>query len=322
MNGPSTPTALRCVSAVVPVYCDVERALSLVDALRRQVLPAGLDLEIIVVDDGSPDGGCERLGAALAGTATLLCMSVNGGRSATRNAGAAAARGQRLLFVDCDCLPSRPDFLSAHLMAWDQRVIASVGPVVGDGTGFWHRYQTAASRRRAHQHRQGMTFSGSSQNMMIDARAFARCGGFDAGFHHYGFEDRDLLLRLGASGTIAWAPDAVVQHMDHLSLELVCRKMAEAGEKSAALFSSRHPDAYKALGYDALDARQHLWMQLPARLLGATTAPLSRWVDRLIAMAFVPYSLKALLVKGLTAMSYLTGTARATRPALHGGRHR
>ena len=88
------------VSIVVPIY-NVERYLSYcLDTLRAQTLR---DIEIICVNDGSPDHS-----AAIAEAHASLDKRIrvinkpNGGLSSARNAGINAARGDYLMFVDSD----------------------------------------------------------------------------------------------------------------------------------------------------------------------------------------------------------------------------
>ena len=88
------------VSIVVPIY-NVERYLSYcLDTLRAQTLR---DIEIICVNDGSPDHS-----AAIAEAHASLDKRIrvinkpNGGLSSARNAGINVARGDYLMFVDSD----------------------------------------------------------------------------------------------------------------------------------------------------------------------------------------------------------------------------
>jgi glycosyltransferase involved in cell wall biosynthesis len=86
-------------SVVIPTYNRVEflkRALSSVWTQRCT------DYEVIVVDDGSNDGTWEYL-RGLAGKVRVLRQS-NAGPGAARNAGAKAARGDYLSFLDSDDL--------------------------------------------------------------------------------------------------------------------------------------------------------------------------------------------------------------------------
>lgn len=88
------------VSVIVPVY-KVEQALPrCIDSLLCQTYR---NLQLILVDDGSPDccgEVCDRY-AAQDSRITVIHQE-NGGLSAARNAGIAAARGQFFAFVDSD----------------------------------------------------------------------------------------------------------------------------------------------------------------------------------------------------------------------------
>lgn len=299
------------VSVVVPVYRDGTRAIEAVQAIAAQVLPVSTNIEIILVDDGSDDDTPTKL-ARYAAPAHVLRLESNAGRSTARNAGARLSSGAVIVFMDCDCMPVGGDFLAAHLATLESGAVASTGSVTGRGDGFWDRYQYEASLRRERQHAAGNPYSGSSQNLAVCKAAFEQVGGFDSGYRQYGFEDRDLLLRLAALGRIAWTPKAVVRHLDTLSLEQVSRKMAEAGEHSSLRFAARHPEAYRALGYARLDARARPWLRFVARPLDAMLMPLSRLLDRQLTKSTLPYALKAMLVHLITGASYLVGTARTS----------
>ncbi len=297
----------RRVSIVIPVFRDGDRAITLVRALRDLPRDGSEASEIIVVDDGSGDGTAEALSAAVGDITRIVPLPANVGRSMARNAGAGLASGELILFMDCDCLPASPTLLQSHLAAWDDDVAATIGHVVGDGQGFWHRYQAKSSERRRRQHAAGIPYSGSSQNLMVRRSAFQACGGFDAAYRTYGFEDRDLQIRLAGHGEIRWADGATVRHMDRLSLAAVSRKMAEAGGQAADVFRARHPDAYRLLGYGALDAHLRPWLRLPAGLAALLAPAAARGVDILLDRPWLPFSLKSLMVRSITAASYLSG---------------
>lgn len=297
---------------MVPVYRDADRAIELVQALQTQRLNPGTHIEIIVVDDGSNDESADRMEKSIGDQATVHKLPTNSGRSGARNAGAAAAQGDLLLFVDCDCVPADTGFIAAHLRRLQQGAVASTGPVVGTGQGFWHAFQVGSSTRRAAQHERGVPYAGSTANLMVRRAGFEAIGGFDGAYSAYGFEDRDLLIRLAALGRIAWADDAVVEHHDDLNLAMVCRKMREAGAGSSSrIFATRHTEAYRALGYAAVDAKLH-----PARArlakVGAPLLPLLiAAVSTALEWRWIPFSLRSLAVRALSATSYLLGTAEA-----------
>lgn len=88
------------ISIIVPVY-KVEKYLDrCVESLRRQTLR---DIEIILVDDGSPDA-CPRMCDAMAEQDSRIRVvhKENGGLSSARNAGLAVAGGTYVGFVDSD----------------------------------------------------------------------------------------------------------------------------------------------------------------------------------------------------------------------------
>ena len=87
-------------SVIVPIY-NVEQYLhKCVDSLINQTLS---DIEIILVDDGSPDNSpaiCDEY--ALKDSRIKVIHKVNGGLSDARNKGILAAEGDYLIFVDAD----------------------------------------------------------------------------------------------------------------------------------------------------------------------------------------------------------------------------
>ena len=302
----------RSVSVVIPAFRDGARALAAARQTRSQHLPPDVALEIVVVDDGSDDDTAARLGALSTSEARVLRLTSNQGRSAARNAGADAATGDILVFMDSDCLPVGDAFLATHLKALASGAVASTGAVTGYGGGFWERYQREASQRRERQHREGMQYAGSSQNLAVRREAFVAVGGFDTGYRRYGFEDRDLLLRLATLGRIVWSSEAAVRHLDQFDLAQVSRKMAEAGALSSPRFAGAHPTAYRALGFARLDARQRRWLRAPGRVLDAALPPLTRGLDLLLQRGWIPYAVKAAAVRLVTGLSYLAGTSRPT----------
>lgn len=300
-------------SIVIPVFRDGARAVEAVRAIQAQILPEGTTLEILVVDDCSGDDTLAHLQSIEGDRARVIALPKNLGRSGARNTGAAQARGESIVFMDCDCVPTDPDFIAMHLRALGDAV-ASTGRVIGADEGFWSRYQGDASQRRKRQHADGLAYSGSSQNLAVRTDAFRAIGGFDTGYKQYGFEDRDLLLRLARVGRVAWTEAATVRHRDALRMREVARKMAEAGQHSSARFASMHPEAYGALGYGRLDARRHGVLGVIARAVGALLPLVAGVVDGLIALP-LPYALKAWAVRLTTALAYWCGTARAEAAA-------
>ena len=88
------------ISIVVPIY-KVEKYLRrCIESLINQDYP---DIEIILVDDGSPDNCgtiCDEY--AQKDARIIVIHQQNGGLSAARNTGIDVARGEYLMFVDSD----------------------------------------------------------------------------------------------------------------------------------------------------------------------------------------------------------------------------
>jgi dolichol-phosphate mannosyltransferase len=94
MNGQSSPA----VSVVVPVFNEEENVSLLQSELRAAL--AGIDHEIIFVDDGSTDYSAEKIERAA--NVRILQFEKNTGQSAALYAGIKAARGQTIVMIDSD----------------------------------------------------------------------------------------------------------------------------------------------------------------------------------------------------------------------------
>ena len=99
------------MSVVIPAY---DAAATVVTAARSALAQEGVDVEVIVVDDGSRDDTA-RVAAAEAGVTVI--RQANRGPAAARNAGIGAAAGTYLGFLDSDdrLLPGWADAVTALL---------------------------------------------------------------------------------------------------------------------------------------------------------------------------------------------------------------
>jgi glycosyltransferase involved in cell wall biosynthesis len=89
------------ISAIVPAHDSAAFIGECLDALHASSSPIG---EIVVVDDGSTD---DTAAVATAAGARVLRQPANRGPAVARNAGAAAASGDVLFFVDADVVVAR-----------------------------------------------------------------------------------------------------------------------------------------------------------------------------------------------------------------------
>ena len=96
-----TAQAVPAVSIIVPVYKVPEEYLrKCAESCMGQTLH---EIEILLVDDGSPDRCGEICDEYAAKDSRVRALhKENGGRGSARNAGFAAARGKWIMFVDGD----------------------------------------------------------------------------------------------------------------------------------------------------------------------------------------------------------------------------
>src|SRR5262245_17924048 len=100
------------VSIIVPAHNEAQGLGGTLDALRRAAATLDRPWEIVVVDDASTDGT-----AQIARDAGARVVAVNLRHiAAVRNAGARAATGDVLVFVDADTVVP-PETLTAALRA-------------------------------------------------------------------------------------------------------------------------------------------------------------------------------------------------------------
>jgi glycosyltransferase involved in cell wall biosynthesis len=111
------------VSFVVPAYNEEKCLGATLDAIHESARALALDYEIVVADDASTDAT-----ATIAAARGARLVSVENRQIArTRNAGARASRGERLVFVDADTQVN-PAVVGAAMAAMD-------AGAVGGGSG-------------------------------------------------------------------------------------------------------------------------------------------------------------------------------------------
>ena len=86
------------LSIVIPVYNEIHT----IEEILRQVRALPLELEIIVVDDGSTDGTCEVLKALRAPEIQVFFHEKNLGKGAALNTGFSHTTGDIVVIQDAD----------------------------------------------------------------------------------------------------------------------------------------------------------------------------------------------------------------------------
>jgi GT2 family glycosyltransferase len=175
--------------------------------------------EVVVVDNASTD---DTSRVAAEGGARVV-SELRASRSLARNAGVAAAWGDRIAFIDAEC-EADPGWLAA-LVGCLERSPLVAGPVrlrLPSRPGLLERFDALwRFHQREHVQRDGWA---ASANLGITREAFDAIGGFDGAYRHIG-EDVDLCLRAGAAGyPIAFCDDAWVTHPAEGSWDALLRR--------------------------------------------------------------------------------------------------
>ncbi len=140
---PPAPGELR-LSLVVPAYGEEDGigvTVSRIEAELGSKVRAEGGFELIVVDDGSPDGTAAA--ASRAGADRVIRLPVNSGKGAAVRAGVEAARGRTVAFTDADL-----SYSPAQILALMAQVESGWDVVVGSRRHTETRTLVAARRLR------------------------------------------------------------------------------------------------------------------------------------------------------------------------------
>jgi len=209
------------VSFIVPLFNCLPYTQAMVASLRA-TLPAGLEHEIVLVDDGSTDGTRDWLGGLKAPYRVVL-NERNLGYAGANNRGAAVAQGDLLVLLNNDLILTR-GWLQP-MQALERRLEARAG-VIGnvqlnaatgavDHAGLFINHQGKPEHIRS----RGPWLRGARRVpavtgacCLIQKNLWQELGGFDEGYIN-GCEDVDLCFRAEAAGRLnAVALRSVVRH--------------------------------------------------------------------------------------------------------------
>ncbi|CAN5921607.1 hypothetical protein BH23ACT10_BH23ACT10_35520 [soil metagenome] len=242
----ATPAPL--VSVIIPCHGQAHFLVDAIESVRAQTHQR---VEVIVVDDGSPDDAADVAGRY--GDIRLVRQR-NQGLSAARNAGLGASHGDYVAFLDADDI-LRPEAIAAGLEAFDKRPDA----------GFVAGAHVRVDRERSPVETPGRgivcpdSFEMLLQGNVIGMHATVlyRCevleaaGGFDTSLP--ACEDYDLYLRLAQVAPLVLHDVVVAEYRRHVGnmssdslwmLEIVLRTLRRQSE--AAQARPDHAEAYRA----------------------------------------------------------------------------
>jgi cellulose synthase/poly-beta-1,6-N-acetylglucosamine synthase-like glycosyltransferase len=202
-------TSLPFVTVVVPAYNASNTIQACWQALQRQSYPAEY-YEVLVVDDASRDDTVAKLLAV--GGVALQAGKL--GKSGARNYGARQARGNIVLFTDCDC-QAEPDWIRQMVLPFlvQPQVVGVKGAYFSHQTNWVARFtQVECEERYDQMARQRAHINFIDTYAAAYRRAtFLQMGGFDESLPE--LEDQDFSFRLAKQGyQMVFNPQARVWH--------------------------------------------------------------------------------------------------------------
>jgi peptidoglycan/xylan/chitin deacetylase (PgdA/CDA1 family)/GT2 family glycosyltransferase len=231
-------------SVVVPTHRRRDLALRLVRGLDNQEFA---DFEAIVVIDGAGDGTAEALHDLETSFPLTVMEQPHRGPAAARNAGAAAAAGDVLLFLDDDMLPD-----SALLAEHDRSHHAGADIVLGHipldpdspptavaaAVGRWAERRAARLSMEKGEVPVPDLLTGQ---MSVGRLVFERLGGFDVAFAHTN-EDLDFGYRARKAGYHIVFNSSALSHQYYDVDAAEYTRRSRDGARGNRLLAARHPE--------------------------------------------------------------------------------
>lgn len=235
------------VAVVIPAW---NAARFIGDAVESVLAQDFTDFELLIVNDGSPDTPALRAVVApyQRDPRVRLLEQENGGPSAARNAGVAAATAERIAFLDADDW-WEPRYLTTQLELLDRGhdLVYCDARIVGDSplAGRTYMEVSPSSAPVTLESLINLTCNIPTTCTLAVKAAILRAGGFDPQVRRC--EDFDLWARMSAGGDrFAFTREVLASHRMHSSSAAAdAVKMFESQivvyEKIAALLGPAHP---------------------------------------------------------------------------------
>ncbi|MFU8805341.1 MAG: glycosyltransferase family 2 protein [Bradymonadaceae bacterium] len=206
---------LPSVSVVIPVYRQASFIETCLDAIAAQTY-AG-PIEVVVVDDGSPDESAER--ARAHSLAATVISQENTGVAGARNTGIARSTGELVAFVDADDL-----WAPAKL----ERQVAALVKIGKPGLSFtrYRRVSASGAQIAEREHPsvelnvrpRGLVYQNfiGTSTVLVYRTCLERTGGFPTSeVLARGGQDYALWLRVAALFPLVYVPEVLTDYMVH-----------------------------------------------------------------------------------------------------------
>ncbi|MFQ5578631.1 MAG: glycosyltransferase family 2 protein, partial [Anaerolineae bacterium] len=225
MAGNPTTHSLPSVTVIVLNYNTRRHLQTCFESLQQTDYPPG-KLQLMLVDNASHDDSLAFMAANFPDV-TVVKNSRNLGFAGGNNAGARAARGELVAFLNPDmrvdpgwlaplvsAVQGRPEVAcaAAKILTWDGKHIDFGGSAM-NLFGFGYQVGWGDPAPAHAEPREILAPCGGA--MLIDRQVFLQAGGFDEDYFAY-YEDTDLGWRLWVLGhKVMYVPQAVVYHIHH-----------------------------------------------------------------------------------------------------------
>lgn len=271
---------MNLISVIFPVYNNLEVIKVTLPAILNQSL--AIPHEVIVVDDGSGPALRDWLAGQSHPSLRVETHSQNKGRSAARNTGFRAAKGDGLVFLDSDVI-TRPDFLAAHAAALEEGgqclSLGRLSDVVRLDPP--ERATTAPIGGHAH----FTTANVGIPRALLAAVQEGPLGPFDeATFTRYGWEDLELERRLRALSPRRMRNPAAagLHHCAPFAMADLPAMIAKEVDRAAMarVFYAKHPAFAVRLMTQMTPLHRMVWeiFSLGGLLNERSLAPLLNWL--------------------------------------------
>jgi len=230
---------VTAITVVIPTYQRRDRLARVLDGLSRQT---HTDFDVVIVDDGSTDGTAQSVQKVRLPFQVQLISQANAGPAAARNAGVAAARGELVLFLDDDVLPS-PELVAEHLQAQAREPRCAVMGPLGSLPRYsqpWVAWEQAMLEDQYAAMGRGEWEATFRQfwtgNASVAREEILAAGGFDPAFRRA--EDVELGARLARRGVrFRFHPAARTEHAAERTLDSWCAMHLAYGRLERRIFA-------------------------------------------------------------------------------------
>jgi len=197
------------ISIVIPCYRQARFLPEAIESALQQTYP---DIEVIVVDDGSPDNTAQ---VAQSYPSIRYFRQSHRGVSAARNTGLVLSKGDYLIFLDADdrLLPASVQ-MGMDILACNHELAFVFGPVqVIDSSGSRYDQRIPSIDQTPYAHLLQRNFIYSPGSVLFKRWVFSVVGGFDPSVD--AVADYDFYLRVARSLSIAWHHEPVLEYRKH-----------------------------------------------------------------------------------------------------------